>query len=411
MSKVEKIREGLKIPIKSIIEDLELDESQNNEERKRKIRTLEKNLISRFEDEGGFLSENYTERGIKKTIRPIIKDLSEGSISIQDFIENVAERLCDIQKFEVYIPLFNVKVEDEVLNYQNCTVEKFSKSRRKKLVKSIRKTGEKAKNISNVDKFAEPLIKKIDEFYVGNAVAVFELTRGRYEKTIEDARKSLMDIIDILSFFKSIIYPNKYRAEPSTEGSSYWGILPSFAIDVKTGKMSSKEWRTGALAPYSIEKMYKDLDPDLIEGIIECFNPSNEIEKRVKNSIRWFSKGNRADNDEDQLVSHVIGMEYLLGRGESDLAHNLGKRVAYILGSNKEQMLDIYSRIDELYDKRSNIVHGEGTDLSDEDIKNISQILRNCNIFLSDNKDDYVSFQNFRKKVESKTQFLREKDN
>jgi hypothetical protein len=63
---------------------------------------------------------------------------------------------------------------------------------------------------------------------------------------------------------------------------------------------------------------------------------------------------------EQTFLSFTIILEALLSTRSHEITHTLSERAAVLLGRTPEQRVDIYDKVNRLYNRRSSIVHGKG---------------------------------------------------
>ncbi|MCI0559439.1 MAG: HEPN domain-containing protein, partial [Nitrososphaera sp.] len=78
------------------------------------------------------------------------------------------------------------------------------------------------------------------------------------------------------------------------------------------------------------------------------------IEVALGNFVRAFFTRHRRD----QLLWHIVTLESLLGEKGEGVTKRLARRCSSILGSTKEEKREIERQLEELYDFRSDLIHG-----------------------------------------------------
>jgi hypothetical protein len=103
-------------------------------------------------------------------------------------------------------------------------------------------------------------------------------------------------------------------------------------------------------------------------------NPS-DLEKRLISSIEWIGKSIRDSDRSRAFTQLVIGIESIFtyeGRGalvSPSIASQISESVAFVLGKNLEERIQIVKQISDIYGKRSGIVHGGGKIISEKDLR------------------------------------------
>lgn len=116
----------------------------------------------------------------------------------------------------------------------------------------------------------------------------------------------------------------------------------------------------------------------ILTGIFVKSNP-NEIERKIRNTVRIFGIQTSVKNQQVRFVLLVTCLESLL-MTESDrdyLLWKLAEKVAFILDGNKRKLSDY---IKKAYDKRSAFIHGSKSEdglVTEGDIFNIEGVVSN----------------------------------
>jgi len=111
-----------------------------------------------------------------------------------------------------------------------------------------------------------------------------------------------------------------------------------------------------------------------LENINACFQPTNknEIAKRIRRAVVWYSKGVDAESAEESFVNLAIALETLLIGSEGSgpysttgsITQRLRERVAFLLGDDFDNRMEIGRITRDLYGLRSAIIHrGEKVEL------------------------------------------------
>lgn len=108
-------------------------------------------------------------------------------------------------------------------------------------------------------------------------------------------------------------------------------------------------------------------------------------EQRILSAVRWAGDARVLRSLEDSFVMNAIALEILMLGEEVDdpwetagsITAKLGERVAFLLGRDKQERINIDRRVRELYRKRSGIVHRmEST--SEEDLRALETYVLQC---------------------------------
>lgn len=104
--------------------------------------------------------------------------------------------------------------------------------------------------------------------------------------------------------------------------------------------------------------------------ISECASRFNVAQRRLLLGMERKSL-------EDRLIDYMIGLEALyLPDTNLELSFRLSLRIAFLLRSDPSERKKLYSFIKQMYDTRSNIVHGNKYSLIENDISKLEGLLR-----------------------------------
>lgn len=144
-----------------------------------------------------------------------------------------------------------------------------------------------------------------------------------------------------------------------------------------------------------INNSIKDENPDffkLWDIFSRMYNKENvnDIEKRIMNSALSLGEAASSHNLRDSTIYTCIALETLLSYDEGSIfqrsiGDKIGDMLAFIIGKNVNDRLDISRRFKKFYGLRSAIVHGGNAILKNDYIE-ISLLLRNAISELLDNK-------------------------
>jgi hypothetical protein len=86
---------------------------------------------------------------------------------------------------------------------------------------------------------------------------------------------------------------------------------------------------------------------------------ANHYDQRLAQAIRRaLSATDPFREPEDAFVDAVIALEALFGGGKTEVGFRLQLAVAFLLGDSDHERAVIFERVGELYDARSDVVHG-----------------------------------------------------
>ena len=117
--------------------------------------------------------------------------------------------------------------------------------------------------------------------------------------------------------------------------------------------------------------------------------------KRLYDGIHWLSEATKPDTNNAKFIKISIALETMLGKEVKDeelkvrgITAMLAERTAFITGRDCGDKLDIDKNIRNYYGKRGAIVHGEGKEISLDDIDGFGNLVRRvaCSIIEEENR-------------------------
>jgi hypothetical protein len=107
------------------------------------------------------------------------------------------------------------------------------------------------------------------------------------------------------------------------------------------------------------------------------------INNKLAAGFRRFAISSERSSPYDRLLDIVYALEFFFGKGEpNSLSFKLATRIARISYSGIEERKRVYKKIIDLYNTRSNIVHGNSLDDDDyyviANVNNYQQLLQKC---------------------------------
>lgn len=121
---------------------------------------------------------------------------------------------------------------------------------------------------------------------------------------------------------------------------------------------------------------FEDTDGDTVSKLrrlltvpVILINSEKEGAERVRAAIEWLFDSMASDTDTLSFLQICFGLEALLGEGDSDqgLTKTLADRCAYLVARSIDERRHIKERFRDLYQIRSNLVHGTNRQLDEEE--------------------------------------------
>ena len=203
-----------------------------------------------------------------------------------------------------------------------------------------------------------------------------------YLEAIQNLNKSINStiifdqIISSLRLLKSSAIYRDHRIQSRSltfqPGGGVLTTIPLFENTVIGGKCELNEEETVELV-----KIYKFI--------------SKEKDSRFGVAIRRLTSGIERKNYEDRLIDYMIGLETLyLPDGNAELSFRLSLRISFLLNSNPNERKETYKFIRDMYDIRSNIVHGKQYTLTIENVILIEELLRKSLKLWINSKENFL---------------------
>jgi hypothetical protein len=136
--------------------------------------------------------------------------------------------------------------------------------------------------------------------------------------------------------------------------------------------------------------------------INDLFQPqnNNEIAKRIRQSVIWYSKAVDADSLEEKFVNLAIALECLVIGNEGkepyastgSINQKIGERVAFLLGDDLNSRVSFESKAKKLYGLRSAIVH-TGASITHYDLAQMDELVRH--VVFAFSKHGFSSWKKF----------------
>jgi hypothetical protein len=214
------------------------------------------------------------------------------------------------------------------------------------------------------------LLYVIKELESAKSYATLE-TKGDNDFVRAEAVQRVTDAIHILNLYLSSSLCQPYWTSIRIARTIFNRGITDDPNDVPFGiRRLNPSGRTLELDPKNKEKILKWG----LENINACFQPTNknEIAKRIRRAVVWYSKGVDAESAEESFVNLAIALETLLIGSEGSgpysttgsITQRLRERVAFLLGDDFDNRMEIGRITRDLYGLRSAIIHrGEKVEL------------------------------------------------
>jgi len=197
----------------------------------------------------------------------------------------------------------------------------------------------------------------------------------RTEDPVDKSRKQLISFLSLYNVLAQVAAGIE-RDEGGNQVTGT-GFLTSVSgtITIRLKPTLSEEQRVALLTDATT--LFRDNE--------EILDKSEYLHLRL--AIDYYNFGKSSTRPEESLVNWMIALEALYSDSAQELRHKLSVRAAWMLGETPQERLKIAKRMRELYDLRSEIVHGVQPRVSDNDIQTIESYVRHSIIRLLKRRD------------------------
>ena len=300
----------------------------------------------------------------------------------------------DFEKLEVYLKQFvHTEVEHKVVSIlrgtsgveEELTYGAFKIYPSKLIDKHI-----KCKNWDDLKK--DFLDENTDEIMI--ETSVFSSNKNRAQ---EIANERMENFINILSFF---VYSKKRRFELRI-GKSDSFLLSVSLINYSNTVVLQRNIK-GPFFKMDLKEVLNTWD-EFLNKLLKIEkdiweNTANEIEKRLFNSIQWAGRALKESYEDKKFIQAMFGMEALLQEKNKNnvispsITSQMSEVLIFCLGENYEERAEIEKNFKQLYTTRSNIAHGERTQVSEYESNLVLDYLRHI-IFYFLKNDTFKTFK------------------
>jgi hypothetical protein len=364
---------------------------------------LDKNGVKKFNSivkkikEEPIIKNNFTEKEIKTELRSLLNDyFSTDSSNCIKVLDKKLEEFYnffkeEIKEWTIYIPILNLELEEKFLigNVELLNFDSF-KEEVNKLYKNT--SNENKKSINNsLDLFKDKVIAK----------TTIKGTKNQFKR---HAFKKIRLSLNLLNFYKK--FREKGVGLYSERNIVVRQDYVYFNEDYKTRgfEYPHKSIFSMNLTPDRIQKMKKEnfnKFNDLLLKLDSTNKKLSNIEENILISLFWYGESvsighheiknhiyekiNPIENLEHVNLSKkfiflAIALEKLLNFNKyENISENISERIALLIGKDIHHKFHLKRLIKNLYEYRSNIVHGSDSFITKKDLKDLEQAVK-CTI-------------------------------
>lgn len=155
--------------------------------------------------------------------------------------------------------------------------------------------------------------------------------------------------------------------------------------------------KIGALLPLKLD-VFLNSSNRYFDQLVKIVNQNyerNDIQLRIFESMQWVGEGLGYIETNDKFTRIMIGIESLLEqKNEGNITEKMAERVAFLTEKDKKSRLEKYRLFQDLYAKRSTLVHGSKINVGLYDLKKIMEIYKDILFWFIDNSTKIKNNQN-----------------
>lgn len=317
-----------------------------------------------------------------KTMKNKVLSLIRNSIDKEEVtIEEIRQMYKDLRnkpkvKYEVLYPVFGVNYKKkDPLEIGPYTI--YNKKIHRKILIEKNPDGEKTLN------------EELDDYIESDVlIGIEEITRES-GKANEKARFNLQRFEDTIRF---MIANYSKRYDVGIFNFNFY--KRSQAVLISADSIGTNSSMSGA---YDIVNLHQFPINDPLYGhdkIWEMLGKSkpSDLEKRIITAIEWSGKALRDEVPSRAFVQYIFGLEALLQYQQKgvmispSITYQISEFAAFIISDKLETRLEIEKIVKDLYAKRSAIAHGGSNNVSEEELIEALNLMKNIITALLVNK-------------------------
>jgi hypothetical protein len=224
------------------------------------------------------------------------------------------------------------------------------------------------------DETGERMIR--DGFH-SDSIAEVTVTSIGQRKAVALSTQSVVDSLSAIRLLYAPIYRDRHMFTDIK--GEFTSISRSFSFASVRGVGSSYSWeRLLQPVPFANRIVSQPAAKRLDELLSKEQEIWSEIEGRVVSALRIFGRALNQSLNSDSLVGMVTALEALLLRERDSKSEALSERGAHVLGGTASQKWKIYNRMKNIYDVRSDLVHGKPREVTETELQDLTLIAQAC---------------------------------
>ncbi|MEC5209824.1 uncharacterized protein YfkK (UPF0435 family) [Psychrobacter sp. PL15] len=330
-------------------------------------------------------SLSYINKELRKYFHENYEDFN--SKNLNKFLSESKENASDLL---FYIPLYGIQLNNKELNIGNFSL---------KTIETVKE--EISELVPELN-----LAVMLDTTISPNQVLLVNNYQTDSEKALDITLTQTNRFIDILNWkFSQLPQPTsdmKYiisLQSPKNINLTYFSLRNKESITT-----SHKNIFSVVPLDLNIDAVEKYICDDESLWLVELISQEkiNDYYDAILKSIHWFSQFWVEQQNDNKLLYLAISLEALLSEKVAT-SSSISDRVAFILGEDQVSRLRLRDLSKKLYDLRSDIAHGNKTNVVEEQsLHELEIITRKVIEYALSNRGTFDSLKNFKKSIDEK---------
>lgn len=206
--------------------------------------------------------------------------------------------------------------------------------------------------------------ERLRERYPGTT-ACTEVLSGDHVDAGERGRRRIAEVLDVLNFYADVLEPPLGRPWVAVRGQRHQTWCGASVSDESSNVHFSDRWFPITL-PRSTSDRAKELGYWRVSELLASGTRSR-LEQRLVTALRHAGRASVAVEPERAVLGYMIALETAL-IGKNGGGGKLALRTAHVIARKVENRRKIVKRVQDLYEKRSRIVHAGDLEASSDDV-------------------------------------------
>jgi hypothetical protein len=230
----------------------------------------------------------------------------------------------------------------------------------------------------------ENLQEDINQSFYGEIYSIVTVQAKDYGAAQLRAVDRTRQVLNILNFF-SVLVPYNPDAWAYLPGDLNPHNFQTLTLDEEDNASYLLSMTSiGPLQKLEIPRIFKSDEESSIgfKYVLNLLDKSNQtkFDKALITAIQWAGRAVTAKTREESFLLYAIALESIIlaDNPDSELSYRLSLRIAYVLGSRKENRIEILKIAKRLYGLRSKLVHDGRYEITDLELGSMKSISISC---------------------------------